>query len=204
MLHPTVLDHLLGLAGVAPKRKSMAYVTLAGCDEGAILRAVTWYAAEVARGVLSSARLVEGLRALCAGWGDFYTIAHVERGSPHANAQSRRPDLAMVVRPGRGGSRWSTRAEHRVGAVRAHILTATDALDERLRQTHPAYARACRLWERPPAVDVIELHSVLADAWEEAGFEDRAAMHRRAAGGPPPTAGDVTTRRRRKRRGMVR
>lgn len=117
-------------------------------------RMVAWYTIERERGVLSSQRLIDGLRYLARGWGDVYLVSHVTRGAPPVPAGPGDETRSIEIRPGKGGSQWSTPTAFRhVPGVRQHIEVATRWLENQLSEygcvvhtdcwKSPALSRAC-------------------------------------------------------------
>lgn len=122
-------------------------------------RAVAWYQLEFESG-LSPNRLIEGLRAIAAGYDDFYEIGRIERGSVPASFRGApRPHVAMMVRPGKGGARWSTKPAYRLGEVREVVDLATAYVGDVASQcvmhedclTHPSLGAACAASRRDQA-----------------------------------------------------
>ena len=185
MAAPGIIRDLFALEGVAaPPARSVARRLLLECNDRAIVRAVTWYV--LSADYLSPARLAEGLRAICRGWGDYYVTSAVTRGS----TSPREPDVrrALVVRPASSG-RWGRSAVVREGPVREGVAARTATLGHNLAATNRAYATARAMESRHVATiegDPIDFISVLADAWEEAGFPGLAAHYRALSGGRDP------------------
>lgn len=182
MVDPAVIRRLITAAGVEPPRPTAAARRiLSRCAEDArLFRAIAWYGFEVVRG-LPPERLLEGLAALCGGWGDYYVVASVTRGArtvdvPPTSANG----IAVRLRRRGHGGRRGRLAERRLGPVRGEIRVAAQELDRRYESIDPRYARA-RTMEKSRFVDVdepLEHLLVLADAWEEAGFHGVAAKYR--------------------------
>lgn len=179
MVDRAVIQRLIAAAGVEPPRPTAAARRiLSRCAEDArLFRAIAWYGFEVVRG-LPPERLLEGLAALCGGWGDYYVVASVTRGARTVDVPPTSAN-GIAVRPAYGG-RWGRLAERRLGPVRGEISATVQELDRRYGSIDPRYARA-RTMESRLVADLgdepLEYLLVLADAWEEAGFHGIAAKY---------------------------
>jgi hypothetical protein len=129
-----LIARLFAAARMSPPRpRARITKSLLACPRARLVRAVAWYVHEQRRAHHDEATLLEGARALCRGWTDWYAVDAVPPGAkPARSALPSGSADAMVIRAARWGNGWMKEAAPFVGVARASIDRATNALETKV------------------------------------------------------------------------